>query len=399
MEHVYSPSNHKIAAPQGRLPDTRLAFRRSSFSPVSAESTSESAHRSAEGSPLPTEKQAELRRRFHFDFSSVRVHTDEAAADATRRLGARAYTTGSDIMFAPGEYVDDVEGQRVLAHELVHVIQQSPPFDGGSLGALDKAEVEARALAGPPVLSAQVVLQRVPAGTIQRLGERLDAPLPATAPKPAYGEDTGQQRRYSVEQFIELWETEQGRKLTDDEKKTLARGCIGITALNVDGSGNPPLDLAYSSFEKAQATADAMNAVIDGVKGHAGGQVPPGTRAIIFAQLFWSNQAAVRAARAAPDPKAFLPDKEGRVAMGTYKYRAQPGYVNFDYGFWDAATQSFWHANHSQPEMEVYQSTREKFEKGYVDFDRIVYCVAVTHNYDPRKAAMSEAMKGAASKP
>ena len=194
-----------------------------------------------------------------------------------------------------------------------------------------------------------------------------------------------------------------GSKLTDDEKKTLARGCIGITALNVDGSGNPPLDLAYSTFEKAKSAADAMNAVIDGMKGAklpvGVPKPPPGTRAIIFAQLFWSNQAIDPADRTTPDPKAFLPDKEGRVEMSTYHYRARPGYVNFDYGFWDAPTESFWHANHRQPGMKVYQSTRAKFAKGYIDFDRIVYGVAVAHNYDPKKAAVSEALKGAASKP
>jgi hypothetical protein len=87
---------------------------------------------------------------------------------------------------------------------------------------------------------------------------------------------------------------------------------------------------------------------------------------------------------------AFKPDpKTGKVNMTGYKYREKGGgnFVNFDYGFWDEASQSFWHANHSEPGMEVYQSTKEKFAKGYADFDRVIYCVAIAKNYDPQKAA------------
>ena len=62
-------------------------------------------------------------------------------------------------------------------------------------------------------------------------------------------------------------------------------------------------------------------------------------------------------------------------------------HVNFDYGFWDESTQCFWHANHAEPGMHVYQSTKEKFQRGYMDFDRVIYCVAMTKNYQPEKEA------------
>lgn len=73
-----------------------------------------------------------------------------------------------------------------------------------------------------------------------------------------------------------------------------------------------------------------------------------------------------------------------------------PTYVNFDYGFWDPDSQCFWHANHMQyddPEMQVadpmivLQSTKEKFIKGYVDFDRIIFCVGLQKQYQPEGAA------------
>ncbi len=60
------------------------------------------------------------------DFSRVRVHTDNKAADSARAVNALAYTVGSDIVFASGQYAPlTTGGQRLLAHELAHVIQQS----------------------------------------------------------------------------------------------------------------------------------------------------------------------------------------------------------------------------------------------------------------------------------
>jgi hypothetical protein len=62
--------------------------------------------------------------RFGQDFSDVRVHTDEQAAESAEAVNARAYTVGKDVVFGAGEYEPGTsEGQRLLAHELVHVSQ------------------------------------------------------------------------------------------------------------------------------------------------------------------------------------------------------------------------------------------------------------------------------------
>ncbi|TVP99924.1 MAG: DUF4157 domain-containing protein, partial [Balneolaceae bacterium] len=54
-----------------------------------------------------------------------RIHTDSHAVQMNRELGARAFTTGRDIFFNRGEYnTDSAEGKRLLAHELVHTVQQ-----------------------------------------------------------------------------------------------------------------------------------------------------------------------------------------------------------------------------------------------------------------------------------
>jgi hypothetical protein len=64
--------------------------------------------------------------RFGADFSGVRVHTDGAASSAASALNARAFTTGNDVYFGAGQYsADTTPGQKLLAHELAHTIQQS----------------------------------------------------------------------------------------------------------------------------------------------------------------------------------------------------------------------------------------------------------------------------------
>jgi hypothetical protein len=59
------------------------------------------------------------------DFSDVTVHTDGQADQLSRQLGAKAFTTGKDIYFREGEYQPhSQDGQKLLSHELTHVVQQ-----------------------------------------------------------------------------------------------------------------------------------------------------------------------------------------------------------------------------------------------------------------------------------
>lgn len=71
---------------------------------------------------MPAAVQAKMEDAFDFDFSAVRIHEGPQA----EAIGARAYTQGTDIHFAPGEYApEDHAGQFLLGHELAHVVQQS----------------------------------------------------------------------------------------------------------------------------------------------------------------------------------------------------------------------------------------------------------------------------------
>ncbi|HEU5258163.1 MAG TPA: DUF4157 domain-containing protein [Vicinamibacterales bacterium] len=77
------------------------------------------------GQPLDAETRTFMEPRFGYDFSRVRIHADNEAAIAARLVSARAYTLGSNVVFASGQYAPmSVEGRRLLAHELTHVVQQ-----------------------------------------------------------------------------------------------------------------------------------------------------------------------------------------------------------------------------------------------------------------------------------
>ncbi|WP_206366458.1 DUF4157 domain-containing protein [Sphingomonas gei] len=77
------------------------------------------------GEPLNPSARAFFEPRFGRDFSQVRVHADERAAQSAQSIGARAYTVGRHIAFAPGQYAPGSDhGRHLLAHELTHTVQQ-----------------------------------------------------------------------------------------------------------------------------------------------------------------------------------------------------------------------------------------------------------------------------------
>jgi hypothetical protein len=77
------------------------------------------------GQPLDAETRAILEPRFAHDFSHVRLHTDAKAAESAQAVNALAYTVGRDVVFGARQYAPKtVEGQRLMAHELTHVVQQ-----------------------------------------------------------------------------------------------------------------------------------------------------------------------------------------------------------------------------------------------------------------------------------
>ncbi|NIM18403.1 MAG: DUF4157 domain-containing protein [Candidatus Aminicenantes bacterium] len=77
------------------------------------------------GHPLSESSRSFFEPRFGVDFNHVRVYTDKKADEAAKSVDARAFTAGSDIVFRAGEYSPGTsKGNRLLAHELTHTIQQ-----------------------------------------------------------------------------------------------------------------------------------------------------------------------------------------------------------------------------------------------------------------------------------
>ncbi|HMO00539.1 MAG TPA: DUF4157 domain-containing protein [Miltoncostaeaceae bacterium] len=66
------------------------------------------------------------------DLGDVRVHDGPEADALARSVQARAFAVGSDLFFADGEHrPGTAAGDRLMAHELTHVVQQrGAPADG-----------------------------------------------------------------------------------------------------------------------------------------------------------------------------------------------------------------------------------------------------------------------------
>jgi hypothetical protein len=95
------------------------------------------------GRPLDEGTREQMESKLGHDFADVRIHSGEEASKAAVSAGARAVTTGRDIVFGPGFYnPTSHEGKALLAHELAHVVQQNE--QGGRSASSVEAESEAR---------------------------------------------------------------------------------------------------------------------------------------------------------------------------------------------------------------------------------------------------------------
>lgn len=124
VPHGREPDDPVLEADARRKADQVLGMtsgRRSS----SARSSGVRPNRRSGGRPLDVETRDFMEARFGSDFSDVRVHTDPAAAESARAIGAEAYAFGSNIVFRSGQLPQATpDGRHLLAHELAHVAQQ-----------------------------------------------------------------------------------------------------------------------------------------------------------------------------------------------------------------------------------------------------------------------------------
>lgn len=135
------------------------------------------------------------------DLRDVRVHTDAMASEAARQQGARAFTLGRDIYFGQGRYAPHtLVGQRRIAHELAHVVQQRKPrprSGGGGAEPYAAAEREGWRAADAASSGSRINLVERSAGMPQRDGPAGTAtPAPAMTPAPEAPDSTFWLRHY-----------------------------------------------------------------------------------------------------------------------------------------------------------------------------------------------------------
>jgi peptidoglycan hydrolase-like protein with peptidoglycan-binding domain len=138
-EQVTGPEAAGDAAPHGRA------------TPAPAQAWPGQASELGGGAPLERPVRTRMEGRFGHDFGEVRVHTGTAADHSARSFGALAYTRGRDVVFSRGQYAPHTpSGQRLLAHELAHVVQQR----GGPAPAAPQLKAAATRFQDEPTLDA-----------------------------------------------------------------------------------------------------------------------------------------------------------------------------------------------------------------------------------------------------
>lgn len=130
------------------------------------------------GAPLSTRVRRQMEAALGVSLARVRVHTDATAAAAARAVHAEAFTVGEDIFFGEGAFCpDSPAGQRLIVHELVHVLQSwqgrtdhhgpglrvSQPTDSLEQEAEAIADATSRRTGGSPSASARARREHEPA--------------------------------------------------------------------------------------------------------------------------------------------------------------------------------------------------------------------------------------------
>ena len=188
--------------------------------------------RRGSGQPLPGRAREQMESAFGASFDDVTIHTGGEADDLSRKVDAVAFTHGSDIYFSDGAYAPETShGQRLLAHELTHVVQQHSARKVTVGAAYDPAESEADAVAdavvqrlqaaepATPVAPATVARQAQPeedeekAQRLQRQPEDEEDEAQRLQRRPEDDEDERVQRLRRQEEEVRLVQPPGARRL------------------------------------------------------------------------------------------------------------------------------------------------------------------------------------------
>ena len=135
MPEPASHSQLNTSAPNHQQPQIK---RKTSGEGGTSTVASDFTSRLGAGVPLDSASRSYFEPRFGRDFSAVRVHADDVSASSAAEIAARAYTIGNHVVFGAGQFSPSTTaGQKLLAHELAHVTQQT-----GAAGMIQRQPLE-----------------------------------------------------------------------------------------------------------------------------------------------------------------------------------------------------------------------------------------------------------------
>ncbi|MFI6879968.1 DUF4157 domain-containing protein [Streptomyces sp. NPDC050400] len=201
---------------------------------------------SGAGQPLDAGVRRELEEQLGHDFGRVRLHTDRDAGVLTDLLGADAVAVGQDIFFGEGAYrPGTTDGQRLLAHELLHTVQNP---DG--LGAL-RAGRDWGAVSTP-----QQAVEREAESTAQELVRSEEAADPARTPEVVEGQASPGWMRYATVDADRMRAEQLDPETVVDR---LVNGVLrSLRGDPADASGRARLQLARMPAELQDAVLDGL---------------------------------------------------------------------------------------------------------------------------------------------
>jgi DNA uptake protein ComE-like DNA-binding protein len=173
------------------------------------------------GSPLPSQLRSHMETRFGADFAGVRVHTGSRAQSLSASIHAKAFTHGGDIYFNSGYYSPGTAaGQKLLAHELTHTIQQGASSPAASSTQTQRAQ---RSIQRSPIIHRAAESQRSAAVELAR-GEQGKVSANETGPDG---------KRMGWERLLEYFKTTFGEDRILPEGATYQSGAVSETAIKV----------------------------------------------------------------------------------------------------------------------------------------------------------------------
>jgi hypothetical protein len=247
MRTLQSPDEeavHRVAtSPSSRI--ARVATVGAAGGAVDAETERSIEQARSGGRPLEGKVRRRMEGAFGTDFGSVRMHVGAQSDALNERVQARAFTTGSHIFVRQQDYAPGTaSGQRLLAHELAHTVQQS-----GS----------ARQAAGGGQGGAQRCVQRS-TGTIQRWDKarQQEARTAKAGPRPPANDDVHGSINESAEHVTGLLGGTQVGDI-DSYKDDLAKANNGGTAPTTVSGKSGATDQQSAQMGIVGGSADLAN--------------------------------------------------------------------------------------------------------------------------------------------